>query len=198
MTVCNWSERQVWELLMFLKCNPCICYPSPVTNKQFTGKTHTVPYSRGFIFSYLITHHVCLSRPCVFLCLWPVADKQRNISFVNTFGAMIFGAGLTFLFSFFFFSTVMGSPPCWACHQLAEPAGCPRTLEQYQADRASICQQPKPNRCTAHKPASQYQGLAFEMFSLTHKHKHIFTSKYKHSVSVGVTGWVEIKSAISI
>lgn len=75
---------------------------------------------------------------------------------------------------FSFFSTIMGSPPCWACHQLAEPAGCPRTLEQYQADRASICQQPTPNRCTALKPASQYQGLTFEMFSLTHKHTHTY------------------------
>lgn len=93
---------------MLLKLNLYLCYPSPVTNKQFIGKTHTCPYSCGFIFSYLITYtctsHIqalCVSQLSMSISVsLTCGGYTKDISFVNTFGTMILGAGLT---SFLFF-----------------------------------------------------------------------------------------------
>jgi len=61
-----------------------------------------------------------------------VVEKQKHISFVNTFRIMVLGGGLTF------FQLQKATQHARACHQLAVPAGCPRTLERHQADRASL------------------------------------------------------------
>lgn len=132
----------IWPFVTDLsgKCESCWCSWNviPVSVTPHLSPINSLLERPRFIFSYLITHirtsHiqeqcVCLSRPCLFLCLWPVADKQRNISFVNTFGAMIFGAGLTSLFSFLFFfhcngqPTLLGLPPTGRASRLPPDLG---------------------------------------------------------------------------
>ena len=146
MAICKWSDSWVCKLLMLLKSNP---YPPPpppphllpINTLLESAWTHICPYPCVLLPHAFHTLRLCScpSAPCIFLSTQPMVGKQIRISFVNTSGTMILGAVLTSS-SFFFFSPNYNgqSSPAWADHQLAVPAGCPRTLEPYQADRASI------------------------------------------------------------
>lgn len=118
---------------MLLKLNLYLRYPSPVTNKQFIGKTHTCPYSCGFIFSYLITY-TCTSHIQA-LC---VSQLSMSISVSLTCGGYTkeyqfckyFWDHDTWSWPYFFFffhyngqPTLLGLPPTGRASRLPPDLG---------------------------------------------------------------------------
>lgn len=157
MAICKWSE--LGELLMLLKSNLHLLITLHLLlNTLFKNTlTHFWPYSQSSVFVIII---ILLSAPHnnkhYSLCLnqdyfvpQPVRKRQRQRQWLEP---------LCWLYTFLFSNTVYwASHPAWTQHQLAMPAGCPQTLEHYEAVRPSI-PAAKPNRCTALKPTSENHG----------------------------------------
>lgn len=76
-----------------------------------------------------------------------------HISFVNTFGTMILGAGLTY-----FFQTTMCNPPRLGSPPTGSASRLPPDLGAISSRPGQYPSSQKPNRCTALKPTSQNQG----------------------------------------
>lgn len=129
---------------MLLKLNLSLSLDllSPVANKHLIGENIGPLFASIFLVLHslnsLHTRARCTFKHAHFYwcisALWPVVYKQPY-HFFKFFGDH---NSWSWPHSFFLFPDIMGNPPCSACHQLAAPAGCPQTLERYQADRASI------------------------------------------------------------
>lgn len=167
---------------MLLKLNRSLCLdlPSPVTNKHFIGEN----IGPLFVSILLVLRslnslhtHGRTAHPRPLTC-----GGQTGVSVLRILWGLRFlePAALLVLSP-----AIMGNPPCSARHQLAVPAGCPQTLERYQADRASILAAKTQQMHHTEDSITKIRGLTFTIFSLTHK--HIFRAKYKHCLSSGVS-----------
>lgn len=112
----------------------------PINTLLESAWTHICPYP-----CVLLTHAFHTLRLCSCPCAVSISVSPTHGGQTDTYQLCKYfwdhdsWSCPHFIIFFFFFPNYNGQPsPAWADHQLAVPAGCPRTLEPYQADRASI------------------------------------------------------------